>query len=75
MDALSAMTTSPSTCAEPIVSALARRLHIPVSDVGAVYVKELARLAADARIEGFLSVLALRNTREILRDPAQRHFA
>jgi hypothetical protein len=73
MDALGAMTTSPS--AEPIVSALARRLHIPVRDVGAIYAKELARLAADARIEGFLSVLALRNTREILRDPAQRHFA
>jgi hypothetical protein len=75
MDVLSAMTTSPRACPEPVISALAQRLHVPVSDVGAIYAKELARLAADARIEGFLSVLALRNTREILQDPAHRHFA
>ena len=62
------VTTSSKLQHEPVICALSQQLHIPVSDVGAIYTKELARLAAGARIESFLSVLALRNTRAVLRD-------
>lgn len=52
----------------PEVSALSRRLRIPMNDVGAIYAEELLRLAADARIKTFLNVLALRNTKGLLRN-------
>jgi hypothetical protein len=56
----------------PILSALSQRLHVLVDAVDAIYTEELARLAAHARIHSFLNVLALRHTREILRDLTQR---
>lgn len=69
MGALANTTTSSSARHKPDIAALSRRLHVPVSDVGAIYAKKLSRLAADARIKGFLCVLAISNTRRILGNP------
>jgi BON domain len=67
--ALADTTTTSSARHEPNIAALSRRLHIPVSDVDAIYARKLSRLAADARIKGFLCALAISNMRRILREP------
>ena len=50
------------------VAGLSEELHVPVSEVRAIYRQQLNRLAAGARIQSFLGVLATRNTRSFLRD-------
>lgn len=69
MGALADTTTTSSARHEPNIAALSRRLHIPVSDVGAIYARKLSRLAADARIKGFLCALTISNMRRVLGDP------
>jgi len=50
-----------------LVASLSDELHMPIHEVGAIYREQLDRLAAQARIQSFLSVLAVRNTRSVLR--------
>jgi len=49
------------------IATLSDKLHVPVHEVGEIYKKEFARLAKRARIPTFLVVLAMSNTRSILR--------
>jgi hypothetical protein len=50
------------------VAGLSEELHVPVGEVREIYRQQLNRLAAGARIQSFLSVLATRNTRSFLRE-------
>ncbi len=49
------------------IATLSDRLHLPVQEVRQVYLQELDRLEAQARIHNFLGVLALSRTRSVLR--------
>jgi len=51
-----------------VVEGLSQQLRVPVGEVKETYRQQLRRLAAGARIQSFLSVLAARNTRSLLRD-------
>ena len=53
---------------EKALQALAETFHVPEVKVFEVYESEYRRLAAESRITNFVSVLAMRNTRSILRD-------
>ncbi len=52
------------------IAALSQQFQVPLQDVSKVYRKQLERLSSEARIKGFLAVLAVRNTRSILRHQA-----
>ena len=52
---------------EPIIVALAEQFSVSVQNVRAIYGKERRRLESGARIQSFLDVLAIGNTRTILR--------
>ena len=54
------------------IAALSHKLQVPAHEVGAIYRKEFDRLAAGARIPTFLVVLAMSNTRSILRGGGRR---
>jgi len=45
---------------------LARESHVSIAEVAQLYAEERARLAAGARITGYLAVLTLRNVRATL---------
>jgi hypothetical protein len=49
------------------IATLSEKLKIPKDEVVEIYRKEFDRLAVHARIPTFLVVLAMRNTRSILR--------
>ena len=49
-----------------VIAALARRTARPIDEVALVYVSQLARLRAGAKVDAFLDVLAERRAREIL---------
>ena len=49
------------------IAALSDKLHAPVQEVGKIYRKEFDRLAVSARIPTYLVILAMNNTRCILR--------
>jgi len=49
------------------IQALAKRFQLPEFKVVEVYRREFERLASQSRIDIFLDVLALRNTKSILR--------
>jgi hypothetical protein len=49
------------------VEELSAELHVPVDEVREIYRQQLSRLAAGARIQSFLGVLATRNSRAVLR--------
>ena len=49
------------------IATLSDRLHLPVQEVRRVYLQELDRLEAQARIRTFLGTLALSRTRSALR--------
>jgi predicted metallopeptidase len=51
---------------EGAIKALSERLKVPALRVIEVYRSEFKRLAAQSRIETYLDVLALRNTKSIL---------
>lgn len=53
---------------ERIVANLSQCFSVPLKNVQAIYREQLQRLAEGARIRTFLSVLAMRRTRSILRD-------
>jgi len=55
-----------------VIARLSNQLQIPLHEVREVYGAQLNRLATDARIANFLGVLALRNTRDILRADERR---
>ena len=57
--------------AQRAIQALSEKLHVPELKVLEVYKTEYRRLSAESRIATFVSVLAMRNTRTILRDAAQ----
>jgi hypothetical protein len=57
---------------EGAINALSERLKVPTLKVIEVYRSEFKRLAAHSRIETYLDVLAMRNTKSILRDGAAR---
>lgn len=48
------------------IATLAEKLHLPPQEVQQVYLQEFDRLESQARIRGFLGVLALRNARSVL---------
>lgn len=50
------------------IQALSEKLKVPELKVIEVYRTEFNRLAAQSRIETFLGVLAMRNTKSILRN-------
>jgi uncharacterized protein (DUF2126 family) len=50
-----------------VIASLSDKLKIPVHEVDEIYKREFDRLALQARIPTFLVVLAMRNTRSILR--------
>jgi hypothetical protein len=52
------------------VEALADQLHLPVEQVERAYLRELARLESEARIESFVSLVTLGIVRTRLRDSA-----
>ena len=53
------------------IGALAHQLRVPMQEVAEIYQSEFDRLALAARIPTYLSVLALSNTRSILRGGAR----
>jgi len=50
------------------IQALSEKLKVPVLKVIEVYRTEFKRLSAQSRIETYLGVLAMRNTKYILRE-------
>jgi len=54
--------------AQRAIQALSEQLHVPELKVLEVYKTEYSRLSAQSRISTFVSVLAMRNTRSILRE-------
>ena len=54
--------------AQRAIQALSEKLDVPEFKVLEVYKTEYRRLSAQSRIATFVSVLAIRNTRSILRD-------
>ena len=54
------------------IATLADELKVPVQEVGAIFESQFDRLAAQARITNFLVVLAMQNTRSILREGNRR---
>jgi signal transduction histidine kinase len=55
-----------------VIARLSHELRVPLHEVRKIYGAQLERLTADARIQKFLGVLALRNTRDILRADGRR---
>ena len=53
---------------ERIIADLSQSFSVPCKNVQAIYREQLRRLAEGARIRTFLSILAMRRTRSILRD-------
>jgi len=53
------------------IQSLSEKLDVPELKVLEVYKTEYNRLSAESRIATFVSVLAMRNTRTILRDSGQ----
>jgi hypothetical protein len=49
------------------IASLAEKLHLPLSEVRLTYLKEVDRLKSQARIGGFVEVLAVSSTRSVLR--------
>jgi len=58
---------------EPTIAAIADEFSVPVQEVSAIYTGERRRLERGARIKNFLTVLAIGNTRSILRDLGRTH--
>ncbi len=60
---------SPDPTGEPrgVIARLSHALQVPLQEVREIYGTQLERLGSDARVRNFLGVLALRNTRDILR--------
>jgi hypothetical protein len=54
--------------AQRAIQALSEQLRVPELKVLEVYKTEYRRLSAQSRISTFVSVLAMRNTRSILRE-------
>jgi hypothetical protein len=59
--------SSDDDAAQRAIQALSEELHVPEMKVLEVYKTEYRRLSAQSRIATFVSVLAMRNTRSILR--------
>jgi hypothetical protein len=55
------------------IVALANELHVPICEVSKIYSERLEQLASSARIRSYLTVLAMRHTRSILRDSGRSH--
>jgi hypothetical protein len=53
------------------IAALSERLTVPLQHVQEIYQQEFSKLAAQARVQSFLGILALRQTRAILRERAR----
>jgi uncharacterized protein (DUF2126 family) len=54
------------------IKALSDKLQVPVQEVGEIYRMEFDRLAREARIPTYLAVLAMSNTRSIMRKAGKR---
>ena len=54
------------------IATLSNELKVPAQEVGAIYKNQFDRLAVQARITNYLVVLAMRNTRSILREGDRR---
>jgi len=60
-------TTSEAALHEAAIDALASEMHRPAAEVKAHYEREVLRLQDGARVREFVSVCAMRHTRETLR--------
>lgn len=58
-----------------VIAGLSHELDVPLHEVREIYREQLERLAADARIQSFRGVLAMCNTRDILRAADRRAVA
>jgi hypothetical protein len=56
---------------EAAIDALASEMHRPVDEVKPHYEREVSRLLEGARVRDFLSVCAIRHTKEALRGAAR----
>jgi len=54
------------------IATFANELKVPMQEVGAIFESQFDRLAVQARITNFLVVLAMRNTRSIIREGDRR---
>jgi len=57
---------------ERVIAMLCAEVEASASEVGQVFRGQLARLTEEARVRDFLAVLAIRNTRAILRSGGRR---
>ena len=51
-----------------LFESLARQADVSIDEVALLYVREKAELEANARVKGFLTVLAIRNVRRMLQE-------
>ncbi len=51
---------------------LAEEMQVPIDEIEQIYSNELHRLEAEARIQSFVGVLAIKRTRTILRVKKER---
>jgi hypothetical protein len=65
---------SPDPAGDPrgVIARLSHALQVPLQEVREIYGMQLQRLGVEARVRNFLAVLALRNTRDILRADERR---
>ncbi len=49
------------------IAQLSEKMQVPLDQIQAIYADEVDRLAAEARIQQFVSILAISRTRTILR--------
>ena len=67
------MRTAATVHASPgAIVALSEQLTVPLQQVQQLYQQEFSKLAAQARVHSFLGILALRQTRSILRERTRR---
>jgi hypothetical protein len=72
MAVVGSQSLQPTAGHEGVIARLSHELQLPLHQVREIYGAQLERLAADARIQSFLGVLATRNTRNILRAADRR---
>jgi Protein of unknown function (DUF3562) len=51
-----------------VIASLAQKMRVPVEKIEQIYSDEFSKLSAEARIRGFVGVLAIRRTRAILQE-------
>jgi hypothetical protein len=68
MSADSAQTAQASSDLSQTMTHLSKKMQVPLDRIHEIYAGEVNRLAAEARIHQFVSILAIGRTRTILRE-------